>query len=268
MLIDTHAHLDGTDYAPDLPDVIARASAAGVAAIVCVSQNEQSSRASLQLAKGFSCIAPAIGVHPHEAKSAGKLDWLESLVRDEAVIAVGEIGLDYHYNFSSRESQREAFVRQLDIAARSGLPVIVHCREAEDDVAALLSKHFAHRDLALLHCFMGSYDVGQSFINQLGAYLGIGGALTFKNVHALHDAAARLPLERLVLETDCPYMTPAPHRGRRNEPSYITYTCRRFAELRGQSEQHIGDATCANAVRLFPKVARLVGDARNGIGRI
>lgn len=254
-LVDTHAHLDGEDFAADLSAVVQRATDAGVRAIVSAGQDEASSRAVLELSSRHPVIAPAVGVHPHEAKSAGNLVWLSKLCRDARVVALGETGLDYHYDFSPRDVQRDVFARQLDLVADQNLPAIIHCREAEGDVAALLREHFVRGRLAVIHCFTGSYEVGKRFIDEFDVYLGIGGAVTFKNAAALHDAAARLPLERLVLETDCPYMTPAPHRGKRNEPSYLPLVRRRVAELRGVSEDAIAEATTANATRLFPKLA-------------
>ena len=254
-LVDTHAHLDGPEYRDDLGDVLGRAAEADVRAVVACAQDETSSRTVLELAANNPMIAPAVGVHPHEAKSAGDLEWLPELGRDDGVVALGEIGLDYHYNFSPPDAQRDVFARQLELAATLGLPAIIHCREAEDDVAALLRKHRAGDLPAVMHCFLGSYEIGAQFIDEFDVYLGIGGAVTFKNAKALQEAAERLPLERLVLETDCPFMTPVPHRGKRNEPAYVALTCLRLAELRGISEDEVAKATTTNAARLFPKIA-------------
>jgi TatD DNase family protein len=252
VLVDTHAHLDGDAFAADLDAVLARALDAGVARIVSAGQDEATSRAALDLAADHPNVAAAVGVHPHEAKDAGDLQWLESFARTDGVVAVGEIGLDYHYDFSPRDIQREVFARQLDLAGRLGLPAIIHCREAEDDVAATLRRHFDRSRRAVIHCWTGSYDAAMRFIDEFDVYLGLGGAVTFKSATDLHDAAARLPLDRLVLETDCPYMTPTPYRGKRNEPAYTALTCGRIAELRGVSEDHIAAATTSNAQRLFP----------------
>ena len=252
VLVDTHAHLDGEAFAADLEAVLQRASEAGVARIVTAGQDERTSLAALELAAHHSSVAAAVGVHPHEAKGAGDLRWLEPLARVEGVVAVGEIGLDYHYDFSPRDVQRDVFARQLDLAGQLGLPAIIHCREAEDDVAATLREHFDRSRRAVIHCWTGSYAAAMRFIDAFDVYLGLGGAVTFKSATDLHDAAARLPLDRIVLETDCPYMTPAPLRGKRNEPSYTTMTCRRVAELRGVSEDDIAAATTSNAHRLFP----------------
>lgn len=254
-LIDTHAHLDGDAYGEDLDAVLARAEISGVRRVVSAGQDEATSRATLDLAARIEAIAPAVGVHPHEAKSAGDLAWLERLARTPRVVAVGEMGLDYHYDFSERAVQRDVFARQLDLAGRLGLPAIIHCREAEEDVASILRGHFDRSRLAVIHCWTGDWTSAKAFIDEFGVYLGIGGAVTFKNASQLHDAVAKAPLEKLVLETDCPYMTPAPHRGKRNEPAYIALTCKRMAELRGVSEAAIAEATTANAKRLFPRLA-------------
>jgi TatD DNase family protein len=252
-LFDSHAHLDGEEFATDLDAVVARAAEAGVASIVSAGQDEPTSRATLALAKRFAAVLPAVGVHPHLASSAGDLAWLRPMAALPEVVAVGECGLDYHYDFSPRDEQRDVFARQLDLAGELGLPAIIHCREAEDDLTTLLRKHYSRARRAVVHCFTGAYDVGKAFIDEFDVYLGLGGAVTFKKAEALHDAAARLPLDRLVLETDCPFMTPAPHRGKRNEPSYLALTCARVAELRGVSADAIAAATTANSARLFSR---------------
>lgn len=253
-LVDTHAHLDGDAYAEDLAAVLARAHAAGIQRIVCAGQDEPTSVATLELAHRHAEIAPAVGVHPHLASSAGDLAWLLPLARLPEVVAVGEAGLDYHYDFSPRPVQRDVFARQLALAAEMELPIIIHCREAEDEIVELLRKHFSRGRKAVVHCFTGSYDFGKALIDEFDVYLGLGGAITFKKAEALHDAAARLPLERLVLETDCPYMTPVPHRGKRNEPAYLALTCNRLAELRGAATEEIAAATTQNAAKLFPRL--------------
>lgn len=252
-LIDTHAHLDGPEYENDLEQTLARALKASVRAIVSAGQDEATSRATLDLATRFPIIAPAVGVHPHLAKDAS-LAFLAALLENPRVVAAGEMGLDYHYDFSPRAIQRTIFAQQLELAGDLGLPAIIHCREAEEDVAAILTSHKKKQAPAVIHCFTGSYDSGKRFIDEHDVYLGIGGAVTFAKATDLHDAVRRLPLDRLVLETDCPYMTPVPHRGKRNEPSYITLTCSAVAALRGISVDDVAQATTENATRLFPKL--------------
>ena len=258
-LVDTHAHLDGPEYRADLEQTLARAREAGVCAIVSAGQDEASSRAALDLARRFATVVPAVGVHPHLAKDAGDMRWLPELLDDARVVAAGEMGLDYHYDFSPRSLQRDVFVRQLGWAQERGLPAIVHCREAYDDVMELLGRHWRKDATAVVHCFTASYDIGRRLIDEHGVHLGIGGAVTFKNSGDLRDAVTRLPLERLVLETDCPYMSPVPYRGKRNEPAYIQMTCNAIAALRGMTPQAVAEATRANAFRLFPKLASVGG---------
>ena len=255
-LIDTHAHLDGSEFASDLDEVVRRAQQLHVSALISCGQDQATSAQTLALAGRFPCVvAPAVGVHPHLAKDAGDLLWLESLLDDPRVVAAGEMGLDYHYDFSPRARQREVFERQLELATARGLPAIVHCREAYDDVIALLRSYQGRGATVVVHCFTANYDVGKTLIDECGAFLGIGGAVTFKKATDLQDAVQRLPLERLVLETDCPYMTPVPHRGKRNEPAYLPLTCAALAALRGAPAEAIAEATTANALRLFPRLA-------------
>ncbi len=254
-LVDTHAHLDGPEYEPDLEQTVTRARDAGVTMIVSAGQDEATSRATLSLAGRFPAVAPAVGVHPHLAKDAGDLRWLVPLLDDPRVVAAGEMGLDYHYDFSPRERQREVFARQLEWAGERDLPAIIHCREAYDEVMEIMSAHRKPGTPAVIHCFTASYDVGTALIDEHDAFLGIGGAVTFKKATDLHDAVQRLPLERLVLETDCPFMTPVPHRGQRNEPAYLGLTCAAIAALRDTTAEAIAQATTANALRLFPRLA-------------
>ncbi len=257
-LVDTHAHLDGDEFAADLDAIVERASNAGLRAIISAGQDEATSQATLGLASRFSILAPAVGVHPHLAKDAGDLRWLAPLLDDPRVVAAGEMGLDHHYDFSPRDRQREVFALQLEMAGQRGLPAIIHCREAYAEVMAVLRGHRRPGTQAVIHCFTESYDVGKRLIEEHDVYLGIGGAVTFKRATDLHDAVKRLPLDRLVLETDCPYMTPVPHRGKRNEPAYMTLTCDAVAALRGISTEAVAQATTANAQRLFPKLAMTV----------
>ncbi|MDQ6780054.1 MAG: TatD family hydrolase [Candidatus Eremiobacteraeota bacterium] len=254
-MVDTHAHIDGPEFVADRSEMIARARDNGVRCIISAGQDEATSRATLAIAAQHPEVWAAIGVHPHMSDTA-QLEWLAPLLHEERVVAVGEMGLDYHYNFSAPHRQREVFAAQLEMAGQRELPVIIHCREAYDDLARMLSQHYARNAPAVIHCFTESYDVGKRFIEEFDVMLGIGGAVTFKNAHALHDAAARLPLEHLVLETDCPFMTPAPYRGKRNEPGYIKLTAAALARLRGCGEAEIAVATTRNAKRLFPKLAR------------
>ena len=254
VFVDTHAHLDGDEFEADLDAVLERAASAGLDAIVSAGQDEATSRANLALAERYPRLRPSAGVHPHLASKAGDMTWLPALAADPRVIAIGECGLDYHYEFSPVDVQRHVFARQLALAAQTKLPLIIHCRESDDDLVLMLRGHYSREQRAVVHCFTGTYDFGKALIDEFDVYIGIGGAVTFKKAEALHDAAARLPLDRLVLETDCPYMTPAPHRGKRNEPAYIPLIAARLAELRSATVQEIAAVTTANAQRLFPSL--------------
>lgn len=225
-----------------------------MSAIVSAGQDEATSRSTLSLADQYPIVAAAVGVHPHLSDDAN-LRWLEPLLRDDRVVAVGEMGLDYHYNFSKPERQRKIFAEQLELAGAHQLPAIIHCRDAYEDLALLLARHYAKNAPAVVHCFTESYEVGKRFIDDFGVFLGVGGVLTFKNSQALRDAATRLPLAQLVLETDCPFLAPVPYRGKRNEPGYVRFTCEVLAQLRDLAPQDVAAATSENAMRLFPKLA-------------
>lgn len=256
-LIDTHAHLDGSEYENDLEATMQRATDAGVRSIISAGQDKATSLATLELSARFAHVAPAVGVHPHLAKEAGDLAWLGPMLDNPRVVAAGEMGLDYHYDFSPRDVQREIFTTQLELAGARGLPVIIHCREATRDVMTLLRSHRKPASPCVIHCFTETYDIAKKFIDECDVFLGIGGAVTFKKATDLQDAVIRLPLDRLVLETDCPYMAPVPHRGKRNEPAYVRLTCEAVAALRATTPDEIAVATTANAKRLFPKLGAI-----------
>ena len=257
MLIDSHAHLDFEEYGDDLPAVIERARAAGLVRIVLVGQWREGkgmagAAAAVELARSqpqlFSATA---GIHPHDAAqaTAEDLDALSRLCADPAVVAVGECGLDYHYDRSPREVQRERFALQLRLARRLGKPVVVHTREADLDTADLLARELGP-DGGVIHCFTSDWTAAQRYL-ALGLYLSFSGVLTFKTAEAVRDAAARAPLDRLLVETDCPFLTPVPHRGKRNEPAFVALTAARLAEVRGMPLADLAQATTANARRVL-----------------
>ncbi len=260
-LIDSHAHLDFKDYGPDLPATLARARAAGVEHIVLIGQWREpgelgpgtkggmaAARDALELARTDRALFSATaGIHPHDAARATAADLAElaELCSDPAVVAVGECGLDYHYDRSPRQVQRERFVEQIQLARRLKKPLVVHTREADLDTAALLERELGP-DLGVIHCFTGDWTAAQRYL-ALGMHISIAGVLTFKSAEALRDAAARIPLDRLLVETDCPFLAPVPFRGKRNEPAHVALTAARLAELRKISLAEIEEATCANA---------------------
>jgi len=255
MLIDAHAHLDFAEYGADLPAVIQRAKDAGLVHVVLVGQWGQdggmaAARRAMELQRTdpefFSATA---GIHPHDAAQATAADLaeLEAICADSSVVAVGECGLDYHYDRSPREVQRERFVEQIRLAKRLAKPLVVHTREADEDTATLLEKELGPQG-GVVHCFTGDWKAAQRYL-ALGLHISLSGVLTFKAADALRDAARRIPLERLLVETDCPFLAPVPHRGKRNEPAYVAFTATRLAELRGEPLEEIERVTTANARR-------------------
>jgi TatD DNase family protein len=249
-LIDTHAHLDDRAFDRDRPALIARLHADGVGAVT-VGASLESSREAVRLAERHRSIWATVGVHPHGAKyvSPGVLRELEELAKSPRVVAIGEIGLDYYRDLSPRDIQRTVFAEQLELAKKLGLPVVLHNRESTDDLVAILRQAGkSHR--GVVHSFLGDAALAETFL-ALGLYLGVGGPLTYPANEALRDAVRRAPLDRLVFETDCPYLTPVPYRGKRNEPAYIEFVAAEIARLRDISIDEVARQTTANALALF-----------------
>jgi TatD DNase family protein len=257
MFIDSHCHIDGPEYDADREEVIARARDAGVTTMLVVGTGDPHSDAfdrAVELAELHKEIYAAVGVHPHDAKlfddaAEGRLS---DLVRQsKRVIAWGEIGLDYHYDHSPRDVQREVFRRQLRIARELDLPVVIHSREADDDTITILREEFTdHQRGGVLHCFGGSLAMALKAM-ELGFFISFAGNLTFKKAEDLREVARQLPLDRLLIETDCPYLTPVPFRGRRNEPAHVIEIARCLAEIHGKDVEEIGRVTSENFVKLF-----------------
>ncbi len=249
-LIDTHAHLDDRAFDGDRPALVARLHADDVG-VVTVGADVASSRAAVRLAERHRLVWATVGVHPHGAKwlTPDVLRQLEELARSARVVAIGEIGLDYYRDLSPRDLQRQAFGEQLALAKRLGLPLVLHNRDSADDFVAILREHGrSHR--GVVHSFLGDAARAGTFL-RLGLHLGVGGPLTYPANAALRDAVRGAPLERLVLETDCPYLTPVPHRGKRNEPAHIALVAAEIARLRAMSVDDVGRATTENARALF-----------------
>lgn len=262
MLIDSHCHLDGEEFAADGPAVMERAAAAGLSGLVVIGggAEPETLAGGLDFARRHQGHAglrlwATVGVHPHDAARASDASWAElrQLARDPLVIAVGEIGLDYHYDHSPRPVQRAAFERQLALAAEAGLPVSVHCREAFEDCLSMLA-HLNPPARGVLHCFTGSAAEAERVLS-LGWYLSFSGVLTFPKAAALRAVAAAAPADRLLVETDAPYLAPVPHRGRRNEPAFVAATAARLAEIRGLSPGDIARQCSQNFFRLFSRAA-------------
>jgi TatD DNase family protein len=257
MFVDSHAHIDGEAFDADRDAVVARAREAGVVAILNVGTGDPHGddlERAVRIAEQYEGVYAAVGVHPHDARLFDEraAERVYELARARGrVIAWGEIGLDYHYDNSPREVQREVFAQQLRLARELSLPVIIHTREADDDTVATLKAEWGGGHLGgIMHCFSGGYEMAASVL-ELGFMISFAGNATFKNAGALRDVARRIPLERLLVETDCPFLTPIPFRGRRNEPARVVETARCLAELHGIEVAEFGRITTGNFRRFF-----------------
>ena len=255
--LDTHAHLDAAEFDADRDDVILRARQAGIEGVICPGITADSSRAAVRLAETEEDVFAAVGIQPNYAAEAAAGDWerVVELVGHPRVVAVGETGLDRHWDFTPMEVQREFFGRHLRLAQEHGLPLVIHCREAEADLLPMLREAAARGPLAgVLHAFTSDWALAEACL-ELGLYVGFAGAVTYKNrkFESLRRAATLVPDDRLLLETDSPYLVPHPLRGRqkRNEPAQVVHTARCLAELRGWSLEELAAQTTANARRLF-----------------
>ncbi len=258
MLVDSHCHLDYANFATELPDVVARAGAAGVSHLVTISTRVRRFDEILAIAERFDQVSCSVGTHPHQA--AEELDITTAdLVRLSAhpkVVAIGEVGLDYHYDKSPREAQAHGFHTHIAAARETGLPLVIHAREADEDVAAILEAETAKGAFPfLLHCFTGGADLARRAV-ALGGYVSFSGVITFKKSEDLRAIAAALPAERLLVETDAPFLAPTPHRGKRNEPAFVRQTATVLAETRGVSLEAIAARTTENFYSLFAKAKR------------
>jgi len=251
MLIDTHAHIQDEKFDEDRAEVIERAMAAGVECIINIGDTIESSARAVKLAEDYPGIYAAVGIHPQEAGTmmASHDELLASWAELPKVVAIGEIGLDYYYENCSRQCQREVFIRQLDVARQMHLPVSIHDREAHGDLMEIIKKE-GKGIRGVIHCFSGSWEMARELLKR-GWYLGIDGPLTFKNAAKLPEIVQQVPLERLLVETDSPYLAPVPKRGHRNEPAFVRFVAEKAAEIRGISFEEFAGATTQNARDLF-----------------
>ena len=252
-LVDSHCHLDDEQFAADRDAAIERARAAGVERMMAIGTGggPPDLEAGVRLARSYSFIYATVGVHPHDAAKATPETFthLAELARETKVLAIGEIGLDYHYDFSPRDAQRRVFVEQLTLAAQARKPIVIHTREAWDDTLALIREHGLPFG-GIMHCFTSGPAEAREAL-ELGFHLSFGGIITFPKADAVREAAALTPDERLLVETDAPYLAPVPHRGKRNEPAFIVETVRRLAEARAATPEHMAALTTRNFERLF-----------------
>jgi TatD DNase family protein len=255
-LVDSHCHVAEPEFDSDRDAVLARARASGVSTVVCVGATgpAEANAAAVALAGAAAPveIVATVGIHPHHASSADEAGFalLERWARGAGVVAVGETGLDFHYNFSPPEAQRASFARTIALARRVNLPLVVHVREAHDEAAELLRAEGGGALEGVIHCFTGERTDARRYLD-LGLHVSVAGIVTFKNADALRDAVRHVPLDRLLVETDAPYLAPVPHRGRRNEPAWVRLVAEAVATVRGEPYELVAAATTANARRLF-----------------
>ena len=267
MLVDSHCHLDFPDFASEIDAVVSRARAAGIGRMVTISTRVRKHAQLLAIAERFPDVFCSVGTHPHNAHEELDIDAkaLVAIAKHPKVVAIGEAGLDHHYDKSPRDAQEQGFRQHIAAARETGLPLVIHAREADADMARILTEETGQGAFpAVLHCYTGGRDLAFKAMD-LGLYIGFTGILTFKNGQDLRDIAKDLPADRIMVETDAPYLAPLPYRGKRNEPSYVVETAKVLAATRGVSLDEITRATTENFFRLFNKVPRILADAaRNG----
>jgi TatD DNase family protein len=252
MLFDTHVHVNAEQFNEDLEDVIERAKEAGVDNMVVVGFDRPTIIRAMELIETYDFMYAAVGWHPVDAidMTEGDLQWIEELSHHPKVVAIGEMGLDYHWDKSPKDVQMEVFRKQIRLAKKVGLPIIIHNREATADIVNILKEEEASRVGGIMHCFSGSAETALECIN-MNYYISLGGPVTFKNAKKPKEVAAAVPLDRLLIETDCPYLAPHPYRGKRNEPSYVKLVAEQIAEIKQLTIEEVSQATTENAKKLF-----------------
>lgn len=252
MLIDTHAHLQDEDLKKDLEMVLKRAQEAGLEKIICIGYDLASSQEALQLARKYRQVHAVVGIHPHDAESLNDetLDKLYQLARDQRVVAVGEIGLDFYRDLSPRELQRQAFRAQIKLAQEIGKPIVIHDRDAHQEVMEIIKAEKGGKNQGIMHCYSGALPMANELI-KLGFYISFAGPLTFKNAHKAQEVAVKIPMDRILVETDCPYLSPEPFRGKLNEPARVRYVAAKLAELRNKNFDEIAYLTNLNARKVY-----------------
>lgn len=252
MLFDTHAHLNAEEYRDDLPEVIARAQAAGVTNMNIVGFDHPTIEKAMELIDRYDFLYASVGWHPVDAidMTEADLDWIESLTEHPKVVALGEMGLDYHWDKSPKNIQKEVLRQQIRLAKKVHLPIIIHNREATADLLEIFKEEGADQVGGIMHCFSGSPEIARECIN-MNFYISLGGTLTFKNAKRPKEVAAEIPLDKLLIETDCPYLTPEPNRGKRNEPSYVKFVAEEIARIKGLTYEEVAKATMQNAKNCF-----------------
>lgn len=268
MLVDSHCHLDFPEFAAELDAVVDRAERAGVGAMLTISTHLSRFEQVVAIAERFESVYCTVGVHPHEAAREGTMtvEALTRLAEHPKVVGFGETGLDYYYEHSPREAQKRSFRVHLAAARAAGLPVVVHTRDADDDTARMLAAEHAIGPFSgVIHCFSSTLALARQAVG-LGLYISFSGIVTFKKADALREVAAAVPLERLLVETDAPFLAPGPKRGKRNEPAFVVHTAAEVARVRGISGEALASATSENFFRLFAKAG--AAGARGSVAKV
>lgn len=252
MIFESHAHYDDEAFDADREELLGSMQKAGISRIVNVGASLRGVKDTVELMEKYTFLYGAVGIHPDEVGELNeeRLEWLRSLCALEKTVAVGEIGLDYYWDKMPRQPQKEWFVRQLALAKEVDLPVIIHSREAAKDTFEIMKSEHAHTTGGVIHCFSNSKEMARDYLD-LGYYIGIGGVVTFKNARVMKEVAAYVPLDRILVETDCPYLAPTPFRGKRNSSLYLPYIIEEIARLKGISAQEVEETTYQNAMRMY-----------------
>lgn len=252
MIFESHAHYDDEAFDADREELLGSMQKAGISRIVNVGASLRGVKDTVELMEKYPFLYGAVGIHPDEVGELNeeRLEWIRSLCALEKTVAVGEIGLDYYWDKMPRQTQKEWFVRQLALAKEVDLPVIIHSREAAKDTFEIMKSEHAHTTGGVIHCFSNSREMARDYLD-LGYYIGIGGVVTFKNARVMKEVAAYVPLDRILVETDCPYLAPTPFRGKRNSSLYLPYIIEEIARLKGISAQEVEETTYQNAMRMY-----------------
>ena len=255
MYFDSHAHLDDEKFNPDRQRIIEELPARGICGVIDPGDSIKSSQKAILLAEKYDFLYAAAGVHPHEAESMEDKDLisLSAMAKHPKVVAIGEIGLDYYYDFSPREVQKKRFIDQIILAHECNLPVIIHDRDAHGDTLDIIKQYKGRIAGGVMHCFSGSWDFAKECMD-CGFYIALGGSVTFKNAKKPVEVAEKIPLSRLLIETDSPYLAPVPHRGERNDPGYVALVAQKIADIRKIDAKVIGEITLKNTLELFTKI--------------
>lgn len=257
MIFETHAHYEDKKFDADRAELLDSMQGLGIGPVVNVGSTIETTKQSIQLADMYDFVYAAVGIHPSEIEELdeSKMDWLRQQAKHPKVVAIGEIGLDYYWEKDEavREKQRYWFQKQLAVAKDVGLPVIIHSRDAAKDTMAIMKDAYADHIQGVIHCFSYSEEIAREYI-QMGYFIGVGGVVTFKNAKKLKEVVNKIPLESILLETDCPYMAPEPYRGKRNSSVYLPFVVKEIARIKGITEQEVIEVTSRNAYRMYYKV--------------